>query len=171
MGLSIFYSLSLPATLHAAEVEAKLVVLASKAQTSARGTGINISAVKKLSPADCGLAQATMNDDFSFARCVCHPPGASRGGSPLGEVPELALYFRLSGRRDGGINIGLATYKPGTTFHMVSPDGANETPYDGRWYFWTFVDVFSDEEARLLNSLLTIAQGLGFTTSFMDERK
>ena len=170
MGLSIFYSLSLPTTLNAAEVEAKLVVLASKAQTSARGTGVKIGAVKKLSASDCGMAQATMNEDFDFARCVCQPPGASRS-SPLGEVPEIAFYFRMSSRDQVGICVGLAMYKSGAKFRMVSGDGESESPYDGRWYFWTFIDEFSDEEARLLESLLREATGLGFETTFRDERR
>ena len=170
MGLSIFYSLSLPATLNAAEVEAKLIVLASKAQTSARGTGIKISGVKKLSAADCGVAQATMNDDFDFARCVCQPPGAGRRSSPLGEVPEVAFYFRVSGRREGGVNLGLANYKSGTKFHMLGSDGEVEAPFDGRWYFWTFIDMFTDDEATLLEALLLEAKNLGFLTTFRDER-
>ena len=155
MGLSIFYSLSLPATFDAGEVEAKLTVLANTVQRLAEGKDIKVSQIRRLSAANCAMAQAKMNDNFDFARSVCQPPGARRD-SPLGAVPEIAMYFKIFTRADSGINIGLAKYTDRIEFQMIGKDGNTETPYDGRWYFWTFIDVFSNDEAILLDALIDL---------------
>jgi hypothetical protein len=57
-------------------------------------------------------------------------------------------------------------------FYSLSLPGSHtETPYDGRWYFWTFVDAFSGEESALLEAAMREAKSLGFEATYRDESK
>ena len=168
MGLSIFYSLALPADLDFKNAEAKLAALAKTAESLAEKTPVKVSKIKILNTSGCAQSQASMDEDFDFARSVCTPPGRDRR-SPLGEVPKLALYFRLTSRAEGGICLGIAKYQAGAQFQMIAEDGNTETPYDGRWYFYTFIDIFSPEETELLKALLLEAKYLGFETTYRNE--
>jgi hypothetical protein len=170
MGLSIFYSLSLPRTLAASQVEERLALLAEKIKEIAKDKKIKvgISKIRILSAADCAIAQAQMSEDFDFSRSACRPPG-TRNSSPLGEVPELAMYFRMAVNTQVGIKIGVAKYADGADFKMIGADSVNETPYDRRWYFWTFIDAFSNDEAAPLEAAMQEAKDLGFETTFKSE--
>lgn len=174
MGLSIFYSLGLlpenfsPVEVDVNAVEVKLRTLAKTAALLAEGTGVSVSQIKILNTSGLAHAQATMSEDFEFARSACTPPGRDRR-SPLGEVPKLAIYFRLSGRPEGGLCVGIAQYQQGAQFQMLGEDGNTEAPYDGRWYYWNFIDVFTPDEARLLKALLLEARNQGFETTYRNE--
>ena len=168
MGMSIFYSLALPSTMDFRTVESNLGMLAEKAEALAKGSPVKISKIKILNTSGCAQSQASMDEDFDFARSVCTPPGRNRR-SPLGEVPMLSLYFRVSGRAEGGICVGIAKYQADAKFLMIAEDGKTETPYDGRWFYWTFIDNFSPEESKLLKAVLMEAKKLDFETTYRNE--
>lgn len=168
MGLSIFYSISLPADLDFKAAEVKLVMLAKVAESVAEKSPLKVSKIKILNTSGCAQSQASMDGDFDFARSVCTPPGRNRR-SPLGEVPRLAMYFRLSSRAEGGICIGIAKYQEDAQFQMFAEDGNTATPYDGRWFFYNFIDIFSKEESVLLRAVLQKAKDLGFETTYRNE--
>ena len=170
MGLSIFYAISLSGSHTAEQVNERLSSVAEEARTLAKKMQlkVGISKIRTLSGPDCAMAQAKMSEDFDFARTACRPPGL-RSSSPLGELPEAAMFFRISVQSDRGVNIGLARYRPEADFKMLIGAGGEETQYDGRWFYWTFVDVFSEDESKLLEDVLQKAKGLGFETTFKNE--
>ena len=79
------------------------------------------------------------------------------------------MYFRLSSRAEGGICVGVAQYQEGAKFQMFAEDGNAATPYDGRWFYYNFIDIYSKEESELLKSVLQNAKDLGFETTYRNE--
>ena len=168
MGLSLFYTLSLPATKSATDVERDLAKLSNEAQRVAFPKKIAIGKVKMLSSADLAMAQATMNDNFDFARAACRPPSANINLT-LGEVPEIAFYFRMCGDSASSINIGVSKYKTDAIFQVVNEISLTELPYDGRWFFWNLIDGFSENDSNLLRRVLNSARIFGFETTYRNE--
>ena len=131
MGHSIFYSLALPAKVSVSEATHKLLALFEQATSlkNEQSTKVKANGVKTLSAVDFATAQATMNDDFSFARSACSPPGRDRR-LPLGEVPEVGMYFHLYIGTNSRVNIGICQYKKSAAFQMIGDDSDKAEPYD-----------------------------------------
>lgn len=165
MGLSIFYTLALP---ESADAEAKLGMLLLDSRELAQTLGVTVSRLRSLTAEDCSKAQAEMNEDFSFARTICRPPGSDRTKA-LRTMPESAHYFRFSEGGEDGIDIGLGRYRKGAKIELRSADGQDSKPYDGRWYYSNFIDDYSPQEVLFLKALLEKAKLLGFECSYFSE--
>lgn len=64
MGLSIFYSLSLPLDASATKAKKKLTAPAAEARKLAKGTGVAVGKVRRLTDRDCAKAASGPYEGF-----------------------------------------------------------------------------------------------------------
>jgi len=165
MGLSIFYSLSLPAGVPQEDAQNALSLLRAAAQRLLKG-GFpkgSVSRLFALNRDEIFVAQGNPNcEPFAFARQAHRPLGAR--DCP----PEVGIGFNVTLAPDWQMSLGLCRY-PTTTPIMVEWKNEGLTKYDGRWFYYDYIDPLGREDRAFVRTLLKAASGHGFGVEVRDE--
>lgn len=165
MGLTIFYSLSVPANVLEEDILNRLSLL----QTKAKGLVAEgfpkgqVGRLSSLNHDELVVAQADPNCEvFPFALQSARPIGAR------GCKPEIGVGFRVQLLPTMEVWFGLCRYPAGSPI-LIEWRTDEAVKYAGQWFFYNYIDPIGKEDRRFVRSLLEAAKNHGFSVQVRDE--
>jgi hypothetical protein len=165
MGLTIHFSLSLPANVPEEDALNALNLLRSNAQrlVKANFPKGKVGRLFRMDRDEIVVAKANMDaEPFGFAVQACRPIGAR------GAKPEVGIGFVVRLTPNWEMPVGLCRYEAETPI-MVNWKADKDGGYKGQWFFFDHFKPIGQKDRAFLRTLLKAASGHGFSVQFRDE--